>query len=308
MRKLMLHFFIINPVAGRINKESVVKHITSTCDSLNYNYSIKLTEYSGHAEKLAYDIAKNESDLRVYSIGGDGTLNEVANGILKSGNLNVSLIPVPCGSGNDFVRSIGFKRETKFEDIFKLALNCKTDLIDVCTVNDRYFLNISSMGFDADVVLNSFKFKKNKMLPKRLAYIFSVFSTFITMKEYVLKITVDDMYLGSKSMTLLAVANGKYYGGGIVPAPDADIRDNLMDVCLVEKVMKVKVPVFFPKYAKGKHGSLKEVSFIKCKNLRITCLNGEVPLNIDGEVSYANELIYNISDKKIKIGMLWGQD
>ncbi len=295
----MFHCFIVNPIAGRINLDAVLNAVTDICQSNKLEYSCITTEYAGQAETIAYNMAIKHESVRIYSVGGDGTLNETANGLLKSGNKEAALIPVPLGSGNDFVRSTGYKVKLPLEQLIEKAVNCNVDEIDVCKAND-----ISSMCFDAKVVINSLAIKKIKFIPKSLAYYISVFTTFIKMEPYNLNISVNGNYIYTKPMTLVAVANGKYYGGGIIPAPDADIKDGLIDVCFVEKVKRIKVPIFFPRYVKGKHSGIKEVSFIKCKNLHVKCEMGDIALNIDGDVYMVNEVLFTICDEKLKIGII----
>lgn len=298
----MYHYFIINPVAGRIQHEEIIEILKEVLKNESYEYNV--TEHVLHARQLAFEAAVKHEDVRIYSVGGDGTLNEVANGIVESGNKEAVLVPIPLGSGNDFVRSIGYKKETDLKKLIDRAVNCPYIDIDLCKANGRYFLNISSLGFDAQVAANAIAYKKNKLVPKGLSYYLSVFTTFIKMKFYSLTITVDDERTFDNITTLLAVANGKYYGGGIIPVPGADIQDEYIDVCLVDKVSRIKVPIFFPKYAKGNHGDLKEVHFFKCKKIYVRCNNGFVSLNIDGEITKVKEVLFEIMNQKIRIGQI----
>lgn len=298
----MYHYFIINPIAGRLNADEVIRILEEICKDVAYSYDF--SKQVLHAENLAYEACSKHKDIRVYSVGGDGTLNEVANGVLKSGNRDAILIPVPLGSGNDFVRSIGYIKKDSILNLLKKALTCDFDEFDVCLANNRYFLNISSLGFDAQVVANALKYKKNKLIPKGLAYYLSVFTTFISMKSYKVIVTMDDKEPEHRRITLVALANGKYYGGGIIPVPQADLKDGILDCCLVDKVNRIKVPIFFPKYAKGEHGSLKEVHFYKCKRFHLKCEEGEIAFNVDGELSYTNEVTFEICDNKIKVGLI----
>lgn len=298
----MYHYFIINPVAVRIQHEEVIEILKDILKTESYAYNV--TEHVWHARQLAFEAAANHADIRIYSIGGDGTLNEVANGIVESGNKEAVLVPIPLGSGNDFVRSLGYKKEKDLRKLIDRAVSCSYIEIDLCKANDRYFLNISSLGFDAQVVANAIAYKKNKFIPKGLAYYLSVFTTFVRMKFYPLTITVDDKETFDNNTTLLAVANGRYYGGGIIPVPGADIQDGCFDVCLVDKVRRIKVPIFFPMYAKGNHGKLKEVNFFKCRKLHVKCNNGFVSLNIDGELSKVKEVLFEVVNRKIRVGQI----
>ena len=145
----MYHYFIINPVAGRIQHEEVIEILKDILKTESYAYNV--TEHVWHARQLAFEAAANHADIRIYSIGGDGTLNEVANGIVESGNKEAVLVPIPLGSGNDFVRSLGYKKEKDLRKLIDRAVSCSYIEIDLGKANDRYFLNISSLGFDAHV-------------------------------------------------------------------------------------------------------------------------------------------------------------
>ena len=98
-------------------------------------------------------------------------------------------------------------------------------------------------------------------------------------------------------------ANGRYYGGGIIPVPGADIQDGCFDVCLVDKVRRIK-SYFLSDVRKGNHGKLKEVNFFKCRKLHVKCNNGFVSLNIDGELSKVKEVLFEVVNRKIRVGQI----
>ncbi|NMA66073.1 MAG: diacylglycerol kinase family lipid kinase, partial [Clostridiaceae bacterium] len=140
----MHHIFIVNPAAGKGRSLQMIEVIKNRFKNFNQTYEIKVTEAPGHAKELAYDSAKNNDLVRIYSVGGDGTLNEVVNGIAGS---NAELGIIPCGSGNDAIRSIyKIKDPVKLIDMLPV---CPSASVDLGKLNDRYFINIASIGFDA---------------------------------------------------------------------------------------------------------------------------------------------------------------
>ena len=136
-----------------------------------------------------------------------------------------------------------------------------------------------------------------------MAYIVGVFTTFISLKPRYVKISYDGGEFGDENITLMAVANGKYYGGGVMPTPDADLKDGKLDVCTVDFVRRYMVPIFFPKYNKGRHGSMKQVNFRKCKKVVITSEN-PFAFNVDGEVWFETRGEFEICKNKIPMAIM----
>jgi len=147
----MKRIFVVNPNAGKGQTIKIIKTIIQICDSENVNYEVYFTKYRGDATQFVKNRAKQESCNIIYSVGGDGTLNEVINGIVDS---NALLSIIPAGTGNDFYKCID--KDTK--------------KIDLGIVNDRYFINIASIGADANVANNAnivkdkYSFIPNKLL------------------------------------------------------------------------------------------------------------------------------------------------
>jgi len=302
--KAMKHLFIINPVAG---KGKALEYIPKIKDFFSRRqddmYFIETTEKPGHAVDLVKQYVSKDT-YRVYSVGGDGTLNEVLNGIAGSDS---SLAVIPAGSGNDFVKSLvnysplylSQKDEAKSVLLEKLA-HGQEKLADIGRINDRYFINISSIGFDAEVVYNTNRIKKLPLVTGIFAYILGVFSTLISYSKNILRISIDNNSIETDTL-LVAVANGRYYGGGMQPAPAASIYDGIFDICLIKGVGRLRILKFFPKFIKGRHSDVKEVSFHRSKQVKIYS-NHKVALNVDGEVSMVDgEIDFEIIPGGIKV-------
>jgi len=272
--------YIVNPAAGHGKAKRMaeeLKNSQSDCES-----EILITSGAGDATEIARRYSCG--DNRVYSVGGDGTINEVINGSI-GGESRVCIIPA--GSGNDLIRSV--------DDI---SGDCD---IDVGSVNGRYFANIASIGFDADVAHNAKRFKKIPLLGG-LSYYISIFYTLIKKKP--LKVTIDiegePEFCGEKELLLLAVANGKYYGGGIKIAPSARINDGLLDICIIENLSRFKILTLLPKFFAGTHEKLKQVKFVSAKKIKI--LRDEPgPISIDGEIISVKDMDFDILPGGLKI-------
>lgn len=285
--------FIVNPVAGKGQAKRMVPDIKKMmADVDDADYDICYTEKAGHATSIARDGANQGYDI-IYAVGGDGTVNEVMNGLVGTDS---ALAILPGGSGNDFIRTVDGKDDG--DNIIKDTINGTKKLIDVGIINGRYFINISSVGFDAEVVLATERFKK-LCLSGSAAYIAGLISTIFTRKPSRVKIAMDGIEI-EKEILLTAVANGKYYGGGMKAAPDAVFDDGLFDVCVIEKVSKLKMLLLFPQFIKGRHARFKEVSFYKSKKV---CIKSQKPIavNVDGEVYMDTDINFEIVRNKLYV-------
>ncbi len=292
----MNHLFIINPAAGKGKTLKLIPRIKKIFEDKKDKYFIEITKRPGHATEIAKQYS-NSGIYRIYSVGGDGTLNETLNGMVNSSS---SLAVIPSGTGNDFIKSIyNFSKHDKIEDILFKMINGEEKYIDLCEVNDRYFINIASAGFDAEVAYNSIKFKKLPFVGGKLAYILGIIRTVLNYRSYRLKINNDGRELRVDAL-LVAIANGRYYGGGINVAPKAEIDDGLFNICVIEKVSRFKILTLFPKVIKGQHAEIKEVSFYNGSNVKIHS-EELIAFNIDGEITKGKEAEFRVVKNGIKI-------
>lgn len=287
----MKHLFIINSKAGKGKAIKLIPDIKNAFKDSSEEFIIEVTEKVGHATELVRNYV-NRENYRVYAVGGDGTLNEVLNGMVSTESC---LGVIPSGSGNDFIKSI--YKEKLPENIIKDTINGKTKMIDLAKVDDRYFINISSVGIDAEVVDNAKIFKKYPFISGKIAYILSAIITILMYKYKSIQLIIDDRELTLKN-TLIAFANGKYYGGGMKVAPSADIQDGFFDICVINKLSRVKMLTLFPRLIKGTHSQIKEVSFYKGKKVAINSKE-EITVNIDGEIMKRKNVIFEIIPRRI---------
>lgn len=292
----MKHLFIINPAAGKGKTLKIIPLIEKIFKEKKEEYIIKITEGAGHASEIAKKYSSLE-DYRIYSVGGDGTLNEVLNGMADSSS---TLAVIPSGTGNDFIKSIyNYSRKENIENILKKMINGKEKYIDLGIFNNRYFINIASVGFDAEVAYNAIKLKKLPFIGGKLAYILAIIITVFMFNHENLHIEIDNIKFNLQSL-LVAVANGRFYGGGINITPEAEIDDGIFDICAIDKISKLKILALFPKAIKGKHKSIKEVSFYLGKKVKIIS-NKHISFNIDGEITRGKEAEIKVIVNGIKI-------
>lgn len=285
------YLFIINPIAGKGEAAKLQNLIHERLGRENIEYEILLTK----GPKDAIRIATNHNHDVVVAVGGDGTINEVAMGLLESDRGKLGIIPA--GTGNDLSKSLNIPLDP--ERALDTILNGYSKVIQMGKVNDNYFLNISSVGFDADVTSNTNKFKKR--IKGRFSYVLGIIYTIIIYKKKNVILQIDDRIL-NKNLLLLAVGKGNFYGGGMMILPNADLYDDYLYLCLVKDISNIKALTIFPVLFKGKHLKYtKYVETYKAKDVKITC-DKSLRLNIDGEVFIGgNDIVFKLSNKKINI-------
>lgn len=279
---------ILNPAAGK-----------GTALDFSDRDNSYITQSRGDVCRYVKQTLASTPDITFAVYGGDGTVNEVVEGIVSTSPDASSLSVVPTGTGNDLVRTL---EET--DDPFPV--------IDVLTLNDDYAVNAVNTGFDLSVVLKAAKFKKYPLVSGTLAYILGIVSALFDKYGKHLHIQYTDKdgatFEYDGDCLLCVAANGKYYGGGFKCAPIADITDGLIDLLVIKKVSRLKFISLVGAYRKGNHidastGKLlprfeKIVTFCKCKRVIIDGLD---EICADGEVMTASRADIGILPRKLKI-------
>lgn len=290
MEKLL---FIVNPVAGKGRGKKVIPIIEKKMIDNNISYEIIMTSKPLEATRLAMENV--HSFETIIAVGGDGTVNEVAQGLIKSKKGRLGIIP--CGTGNDFVRALNI--DLSLEKSLDIIIEGRTKAIDVGRVNGHYFINISSIGFDTHTVIETNKIKKS--INGIWAYIIGVLITLIKYKKENADLIIDNKEY-KRRLLLLAVGNGNTYGGGMKLLPMAQIDDGYFHICVVRDVSNLKLLFLFPSIFKGTH--LKHSKYVEIfkANKLIYKNKKRIELNIDGEILDVNEdIIFEIDDYKLEV-------
>ena len=226
--------------------------------------------------------ASNGEHLRFYSCGGDGTMNEVLQGL--AGCANAAMGVVPCGSGNDFVRSFP---DCDFSNL-EAQITAEERPIDLIHFNNQWSANICSAGLDSDVCKNMARYKRLPLVTGSGAYILALISTFFSPMGKQAHIVLDDGRVLDENILILVMSNGGFYGGGWNGAPKFNVEDGLMDLCIVRKINRLRILKVIGKYQKGLHvddPSLQDcIIYTRCRSLTID-FDKPTNLNADGEMS-----------------------
>jgi len=274
---------IVNLTAGggkpNHHLETVLKYLKEN----GLNFKVSITSHQGEAVELAQRAADNGAEL-IVSVGGDGTVNEIVNGIMKSKN-DPSLGIIPLGWANDFIKSTDIPSD--IIEACKILVRGKIKEIDVGIINEKiYFANICGVGFDAEVaqLANQMKSKHpNLRILSAFVYVFATVKKLLSPFSYHdVKIKFDGQEIHSKIL-FIAISNGKFYGGRFKITPEAILDDGLLEVCVVEEMGRLKYLMSIPKVFKGTHESIKGINFYRAKEVVI---QSSVPIlaQVSGEV------------------------
>lgn len=283
----MKHIFIINPAAGRENSyEKIERAMQSLGEPIDY----ELYQTKDRGDAIAYIreyCRTHQEPVRFYACGGDGTLNEVVNGVV--GFPHASLGCYPCGSGNDFVKYYGGKEV--FYDIPSL-IDAEEEYIDLMRVGDRYAINATHFGFDSCVADTMMRVRRKKLIGGRNAYTTGVVVGLFKGMKNECRVYADGELLNPEGQILLCtVANGQYVGGSFRCAPRSLDNDGLLEVCLVRPVSHFTFLTLVNYYKKGEHLDNpkfeKFLEYRRAKTVRIEAPEGFV-YSFDGELIAQN--------------------
>lgn len=288
----MKHLFIINPAAGsRDRTADYTAEIRRLCAGLDYEIAVSAAP--GECRRLAREAARTGEEVRIYACGGDGTLNEVASG--AAGFPNAAVTAYSGGSGNDFVKL--FSDPAAFSDLSRL-LDAEEAPFDMILCNDDLALNICSVGLDARIGTDVARYKRIPFIHGFNAYALSTLINLLRgiSEHYIVEIEGERI---DGEQTFVCVCNGRFYGGGFNPVPEADPADGKLDVLLVKKVSLLQVPAIIGKYKNGRWRELPEIiRHFRTDRVRILC-DGPTPVNLDGELRVAQAVTIEVAREKV---------
>ena len=277
---------IVNPVAGAGKTAKKWPHIKQLLKNIGLHFEHDITEAPGHAIELAKSAISKGYKL-IVSVGGDGTINEIVNGMYATGEIkDVELGIIGTGTGSDYIRTIGVSKY--YQESCQHLLNPTKISVDLGIVESigkqqfgkRIFANFAGLGFDAEVVRTTTK--KFKSLGGKPAYLMGLLNTFATYKNHSVHLTIDGNKEDRKICTIV-MSNGKYGGGSMLIAPEADPADGLFDVLAIGDISKLDLLWSLPRIYRGTHLTHPKVTLVKAKEI-IIYPEGKMSIQADGEL------------------------
>lgn len=279
-------YAIVNPVSGRGRGGQMLPQLVTKLHAENLEYELVKTEKPWHAATLAEKAAREGYDL-VITASGDGTANEVVNGLMKAradGFNKTAFTILPVGTGNDM--NFGLGTHLTLEDGLRTLTEGIRRRIDVGFVRGgdypqgRYFANCIGIGFDAVVGFEAAKIRWASGLP---VYLMAVLKTvFLYFKAPEIKFVLDgDTFIQHSLMA--SIMNGRRLGGGFMTAPDGDPGDGWFDLCVVSEATRMRLFQLIPYFLKGTQATQPEIKMMRARQVRIEALNGTLPVHVDGE-------------------------
>lgn len=294
------HIFIINPAAGKSDQTAPVAGIAGELlRRRGLSYEILITEAPRHATRLVEEAAARAGDrpLRFYACGGDGTLNEVASAVVKLPN--AACTHYPTGSGNDFIKLFG----SDIHQFFDLERLIDGEVLELDCIGSDCGLaaNVLSVGVDARIAAGMQKYKRMPLLSGSAAYLASTAENMIRGLHLPYGLEIDGKSYDGR-YTLILAANGRYYGGGFCPVPEADPTDGLLDILLVRDVSRLTAARVIGAYKEGRHAEMPEyITYLRARELTAYSLNGkDMEVNLDGEIAHESRVTLRVQEHGLR--------
>ena len=293
---------VLNPASGRGLGRKLRPRVERALRAAGIAFELVETTGPGHAVTLGGEAAA-AGVARVICVGGDGTVHETANGLLKGppaadGATKPALGTIPIGTGNDFAKLVGVFKLPPEAAAARMAA-ARERLFDVGRVIGEHFTNSLGIGFDAEVVRQADRLTRLRGLA---VYVVAVYKTFVTFRAPVLDVT-SPAHHETGPMMMLECSIGVSAGGGFYLTPDADPTDGLLDVCLIRKVGLLKFLRYVPRVLKGTHTSLEEVELFRTATLTIRSPEAPLLLHLDGELRApgSREIEVTLAPRRLRV-------
>jgi diacylglycerol kinase (ATP) len=278
---------IANPTAGSGAGERAIPQIERLLTKYNLDADIVRTQRPWHAAALAREAAMAGWDV-VVAAGGDGTANEVINGLMEAkqaGQHSAALGVLCIGRGNDFAHGVGVPYD--LEHACQVLVEDRRRVIDVGRVaggrypQGRYFGNCVGVGFDA---IGTIEVAKLPRLGGFLSYFIAVLKTiFLYYKAPITTVEYDGQTLTQPSL-MVSIMNGQRLGGGFVMAPDAEPDDGLFDLCIAHEVSRARMFSLIPHFLRGTQATQEPIKTGQAAHISIVSVEGSLPAQTDGEI------------------------
>lgn len=274
---------IINPAAGSGRGTRLVRTMAEEFERAGMPVEVAVSPGPGEAARLAA-AAVDDGYRTLIAVGGDGTANEIANGMIGS---EAALALYPIGAGNDLARSLGYPRGPRQRDLARwLATDAVKRTIDVGEVNGRVFLNATGVGIDGHVAERIRA--SSRVVGQRWACLVGSIVSIATYRPQPMEISIDGERSIGRFLTVVA-SNGSHFGGGMLPAPRARLDDGWLDVTVARDVGRAGTVAALVRLYYGRHENGTTIVCRRARTIEID-LEHELPMQVDGEAMRADHL------------------
>ncbi len=291
MEQIMYHI-IVNPNGGKGKSLKALKTVEEILKKNSAEYIVHMTERQGHATEIAKELSALP-DSKILVLGGDGSYNEVLNGIENFENVTLGFIP--CGTGNDFVSASGHPKNVK--KAMEVVLKGNEKYIDYIQLDDRRCLNVLGAGMDVDVLL---KYAEMKPFHGKVKYYASLFYTLAHARWHQLRLTIDDNEPIKRSVFMIGIGNGKSIGGGIPICPGAVVDDGKLSIVVVNEMKKALIPIRILGFLSGKHVKKSYTEVFEGSKVQIDVLD-DSKFEADGEIFDSKFINCHIVTNTLKV-------
>lgn len=317
-----MYYFIINPASGSGHGRIVWNTIQKELDRLGVAYRHFLLRSSGEGTNLAATISASGTPCTIVVVGGDGTIDEVINGLTDFEHITFACIPT--GSGNDFVRGLSLNRnpikalhailnptdilpiDIGITDYHKVKSHPKESASKEGSFISHNFAVSSGFGYDAAVCYEVERSKLKQMLNRfhsgKLVYLLTALWQLLTMERLDFHVTIDEQQtMSCKKAYFAAAMNLCYEGGGFYFCPDALADNGQIDVLIVDGISRLQALCLLPLALKGKHVGHKGIHIVRCKKLEISSPEA-LCVHSNGEVlGFADQITFSVHEKKLAV-------
>ncbi len=282
---------IVNPIAGNGRARKALALVERELVARQIGFHTSETTAPGHATALTRRAIEGGAES-VAVLGGDGLLSEVCAAIADS---SARLLFVPCGTGNDFIKSLKLPRSPL--KALRLQLDNPQRRIDCGALNGVPFLNVAGVGLDTDVLVQTGRYRwlPTGMLP----YILGVLKTLSAFRPLEAEVCIDGV-TEHRRYTIISIANGRYIGGGMKAAPLAELGDGLLDVMLVEALPSWRLWLLMPLFLPGWHAKLTVTRRVTARDVTIKC-GGAFTVEVDGELKQVSMARFQVKPQSVTI-------
>lgn len=269
-----MYDILVNPTSGKGKSLKALKKIESLLKAKQIEYKLHMTEYPQHATEIVRQLNSREN-TNLIVMGGDGTFNEVLNGIENFETIVVGFIS--CGTGNDYIKATSIGKDC--EKALDIILKNNIEYTDFIQLDGKRALNCAGAGMDVDVLV---RYGNMKFFKGKIAYYASLIDVLCHLRFHKIRVKIDDTEV-EKSVFLAVVANGKYFGGGMPISPMSDVDDGYFDLVIVNEIKPRKILGMLLKFLRGKHIDSPCTEIVRAKEVTITLLD-DGKTQVDGEV------------------------